>query len=95
MARLSRVRCRVSVRVAAHRVHAAREGDVDEWQGVGGDVGEHPGEVQLRQAGQGVLQQDAGQEDQVKHGQALEQVGEGRLELNILLGEGPHTQHVS
>ena len=33
---------------AADRVDAAGEGDVDAAHGVGGDVGQHPGEVPLR-----------------------------------------------
>ena len=67
---------------------------MDEGKSVGGDVGVDPQHVVLGQAGQRVLQQDARQEDRVKHREGLQQVGEARLQLHILLVESPHTEEV-
>lgn len=68
---------------------------MDEGEGVGGDVGVVPQHVVLRQAWQRVLQQHARQEDRVKNREGLQQVGEARLQLNILLVESPHTEEVT
>ena len=44
----------------------------------------------LREGGQGVLQHEAGEEDGVEDGEAVEQVGKSPLQLHILLVQCPH-----
>ena len=61
------------------------------WGGVGG----HPQEVVLRQLRHGKLEGDAGEEDAVEDGEALQQVGKAGLQLDILLGQRPHADDVT
>ena len=79
----------------SNRVDAAGEGEVEEDEGVGSEVGEDPEEVELGEAGQGELGHHAHEEDGVEDGEALEEVGEAGLELHVLLVEGPDTQEVA
>jgi hypothetical protein len=80
---------------SAHRIDTAGQGDVDEDECVGRDVRQHPGEVGLRQLGQGELEDDTDKEDCVEDGEALQQVGEARLQLHILLVQNPDTENVA
>ena len=66
-----------------------------EDQGVGGGVGGDPEQEVLRQLGQGELEGDAGEEDAVKNGEALQQVCEAWLELYILLVQRPNADNVT
>ena len=79
----------------SNRVDTAGEREVEEDEGVGREVGEDPEEVELGDAGQGELGHHAHQEDGVEDGEALEEVGEARLQLHVLLVEGPDTQEVA
>ena len=79
----------------SNRVDTAGEREVEEDEGVGREVGEDPEEVELGEAGQGELGHHAHQEDGVEDGEALEEVGEARLQLHVLLVEGPDTQEVA
>ena len=45
----------------------------------------------LREGGQGVLEQEAGEEEGVEDGEAVKQVGKAPFQLNILLVKCPHT----
>ena len=82
-------------RIVSHRVNAAREGYVHEDECIGGGVGGHPEEEVLGDLGHGELEGDGGEEDAVKDGEALQQVGKAWLKLHILLVQGPNADDVS
>ena len=62
---------------------------------VGCGVGSDPEEVVLGQLGHGELEGDAGEEDAVKDGEALQQVCKAWLQLNILLVQGPNADNIT
>ena len=82
-------------KLVSHRVNAASERDVHEDECVGGGVGGHPEEVVLGKLGHGELEGDAGEEDAVKNGEALQQVCEAWFELYILLVQRPNADNVT
>ena len=46
----------------------------------------------LREGGDGVLEEETGEEEGVKDGKAVQQVRKAPFQLNILLVKCPHTQ---
>ena len=82
-------------KLVSHRVNAASERDVHEDECVGGGVGGHPEEEVVRDLGHGELEGDGGEEDAVKDGEALQQVGKAWLKLHILLVQRPNADDVT